>query len=223
MKNQAAAFIEYPKPLYSRTEEITNSITSILGVLFGIAGMTFLVIMAMLSGDHWHLISFIIYGITLILLYLASTLYHSFQNPRIKKILQKVDHSAIYLLIAGTYTPFLLISLRGTWGWTLLVLVWGIAILGIGFKTLFLERFVRLSILGYVLMGWLGIIAGKRLLESVPHVSLYWLAIGGVIYTSGILFLAWRKVPYNHTIWHFFVLAASICHFIAIYQLLPHG
>jgi len=207
--------------LYSIAEEIINSITHGIGAVFSLAGLIILVVLGVLYGDTWQVISFSIYGSTLFLLYLASTLYHSFQNPRLKKVFQKLDHSAIFLLIAGTYTPFLLISLRGTWGWTLLALVWGIAILGIGFKTLYLERFVKLSIFGYVLMGWLGLIAGKQILANIPQQALLWLAIGGVIYTSGIVFLAWRRIPFNHAIWHLFVLGGSFCHFIAVYQLRP--
>jgi hemolysin III len=208
-----------PKPLYTIREEIAHSVTSIPGVIFGIAGLIFLIYIAASYKDIWQIISFSIYGVSFIILYLASTLYHSFQKPRIKKAFQKFDHAAIYLLIAGTYTPFLLIRLRGAWGWTLLAVVWGIALLGISFKALFMGKAVKLSILGYVLMGWLGVIAGKQMLVNIPHISLYWLAIGGVLYTSGIFFLAWRKIPYNHAIWHLFVLAGSISHFIAIYQL----
>jgi len=212
---------EAPQRLYTIGEEIVHSITHGVGAALSLVGLTLLVVLAVLRGDHWQVISFSIYGCTLFLLYLASTLYHSFQNPRIKKIFQKMDHSAIYLLIAGTYTPFLLISLRGAWGWTLLVVVWGIAILGIGFKTLFLERFMKLSILGYVLMGWLCVIAGKQVLTNIPQPALLWLAVGGAFYTGGIIFLAWRRIPYNHAIWHMFVLGGSICHFVAVFQLLP--
>ncbi|MCK5314455.1 MAG: hemolysin III family protein, partial [Anaerolineales bacterium] len=174
-----------------------------------------------LYGDVWRIVSFSIFGSSLVLLYLASTLYHSFQNPRVKKIFQIFDHSAIYLLIAGTYTPFLLISLRGAWGWTFLVVIWGLAFLGIGLKALFFEYYERLSALGYVLMGWLCVIAGKELLTNVPQVSLIWLAVGGMAYTIGIIFLAWRKIPYGHAIWHLFVLGGSICHYFAVANLLP--
>jgi len=208
-----------PKPLYSIGEEIANSITSGIGVVLSIAGLVLLIVLAVLRGDAWQIISFSIYGSTLILLHLASTLYHSIQNPSIKIIFQKFDHAAIYLLIAGTYTPFLLISLRGTLGWTMLIVIWGIAIIGIGFKTLYLDKFVKLSVVGYVLMGWLGVIVGRQMLLTLPKPALYWLAIGGLCYTGGIVFLAWRKIPYNHTIWHIFVLAGSFFHFLAVYQL----
>lgn len=206
---------------YTIGEEIASSITHGIGTGLSIAGLTVLVVLAALYGDVWRIVSFSIYGSSLVLLYLASTLYHSFQKPRIKRIFQILDHAAIYLLIAGTYTPFLLISLRGAWGWTFLVVIWGLAFLGIGLKALFFEYYERLSALGYVLMGWLCVIAGKELLASVPQVSLIWLAVGGVIYTSGIVFLAWRKIPYGHAIWHLFVLGGSFCHYFAVANLLP--
>lgn len=205
---------------YTIGEEIASSITHGIGTGLSIAGLTVLVVLAALYGDVWRVVSFSIYGSSLVILYLASTLYHSFQNPRIKRIFQILDHAAIYLLIAGTYTPFLLISLRGAWGWTFLVVIWGLAFLGIGFKALFFEYYERLSALGYVLMGWLCVIAGKELLVSVPQVSLIWLAVGGVIYTIGIIFLAWRKIPYGHAIWHLFVLGGSACHYFAVANLL---
>ena len=206
--------------LYTLGEEIANSITHGIGTGLSIAGLTVLVVLAVIYGDVWRVVSFSIFGSTLVLLYLASTLYHGFQNPRVKKIFQVFDHSAIYLLIAGTYTPFLLVSLRGAWGWTFLAVIWGIAFLGIGFKALFIDRYQKLSALGYVLMGWLCVIAGKELLSSVPQVALIWLAAGGMIYTIGIIFLAWRKIPYGHTIWHLFVLGGSICHYFAVVNLL---
>ena len=209
------------KPLYSLKEEIANSITSAVGVALGLAGLVLLLVLGASNGDKWLIISFSIYGASLVILHSSSTLYHSIQRPRIKATFQKVDHAAIYILIAGTYTPFLLVSLRGAWGWTLLIVVWGLALLGIGYKTLYLDRFTKLSVAGYVLMGWLGIIAGRQMIESIPQPALYWLAIGGVLYTGGIIFLAWRRIPYNHAVWHLFVLGGSICHFWAVFNLIP--
>lgn len=209
-------------PLYTKKEEIANSITGGIGILLGVAGMVLLLILAAVNGDAWLIVSFTIYGISLVTLNLASTLYHAVQNPRIKVHFQKFDHAAIYLLIAGTYTPFLLISVQGSVGWTLLILIWGIAVLGIAFKAFFLEKFVKLSIAGYVLMGWLGVIVGRQILSSIPQPALYWLAVGGVLYTGGIIFFVWRKIPYNHTIWHLFVLAGSLCHLVAVYNLVPY-
>lgn len=220
MKRFRRENVNSTKP-YTIGEEIANSITHGIGTGLSIAGLTVLVIFAALHGDIWRIVSFSIYGSTLVLLYLTSTLYHGFQHPKAKKIFQIFDHSAIYLLIAGTYTPFLLVSLRGAWGWTFLVVIWGLAFLGIGFKAIFIDYYQKISALGYVLMGWLCIIAGKEFLANIPQSSLVWLALGGVIYTIGIIFLAWRKLPYGHTIWHLFVLGGSICHFFAVMGLLP--
>lgn len=212
----------HPINLYTIGEEIANSITHGIGTGLSIVGLTVLVIFAALKDSSYHLVSFSIYGATLVALYLASTLYHSIQHPGAKRILRRIDHAAIYLLIAGTYTPFLLISLRSTWGWTLLVVIWGMAILGIAYKLLFLEYYERLSALGYVLMGWLCLIAGRQLLTNLPRDILVWIAIGGVIYTIGITVLVLRKLPYRHTIWHLFVLAGSLCHYFAVFKLLNH-
>lgn len=223
MKNDKRVWHNMPKPLYTIREEIVHSVSHGIGTLLSVAGLSILVIFAVLYGDKWQIIGVLIYGICLVLLYLASTLYHAIQKPRVKRFFQIMDHSAIFLLIAGTYTPFLLISLRGAFGWSLLVIIWGLAFFGVGFKAFYIDRFHRVSTLGYILMGWLGIIAGKRMLTEIPSISLYWLAAGGVIYTSGIIFLAWRRIPYNHAIWHFFVLVGSICHFFAVFNLLPNA
>jgi hemolysin III len=209
-----------PKP-YTLGEEIANSITHGIGAGLSIAGLTVLVVLAALNGDVWRIVSFSIYGSTLVILYLASTLYPSFQNPRLKRLFQIFDHSAIYLLIAGTYTPFLLVSLRGPWGWSLFAVVWGLAILGIAFKALFIHRFHVASTLGYILMGWLGVIVIRQIFASLPPAGLVWLAAGGAFYTVGVIFLAIRRIPYNHTIWHFFVLGGSLCHYLAMIYLLP--
>lgn len=209
---------------YSLDEEIANAITHGIGTGLSVAGLTLLVVLATLYGDVWRIVSFSIYGSTLILLHLASTLYHSFQHLRVKQVFKIIDHGSIYLLIAGTYTPFLLVSMRGAWGWTLLGVIWGLALLGVGFKILFIHRFRKLSTLTYILMGWLCVIALKQMLVSIPPGALVWLAVGGVVYTVGVIFLAWHKLPYNHAIWHLFVLGGSICHYFAIlFYLLPAG
>ena len=197
-------------------EEIASSITHGLGTGLSVAGLTVLVVLAALYGDIWQVVAFSIYGSTLIVLYLASTLYHSFQNPRAKRVFRVIDHAAIFLLIAGTYTPFLLISMQGVWGWTLLGIVWGLALLGVGFKIFFTHRFPVGSTLAYVLMGWLGVIAWKEAVARIPAGGLIWLGLGGVAYTVGVIFYAWKRLPYNHAIWHLFVLAGSICHYLAV-------
>ena len=197
-------------------EEIANSITHGLGAALSVAGLTVLVLLAALYGDVWQIVAFSIYGSTLIVLYLASTLYHSLQNPRAKRVFRVIDHAAIFVLIAGTYTPFLLISMRGVWGWTLLGVVWGLALLGVGFKIFFTHRFPVGSTLAYVLMGWLGVIAWKEAVTHIPAGGLVWLGLGGAAYTTGVIFYAWKRLPYNHAIWHVFVLAGSICHYLAV-------
>lgn len=210
--------------LYTLGEEIANSITHGIGAGLSVAGLIVLVVLATLYGDVWQIVSFSVYGSSLIVLYLVSTLYHSFQNPRVKRVFRIIDHASVRLLIAGTYTPFLLVSLRGAWGWTLLAIIWGLALLGMGFEAFLIGRFQRISTLSYVLMGWLGVVAVKQMLVSIPTGGLVWLAVGGVLYTVGVVFYAWRKLPYNHATWHLFVLAGSVCHYLAILlYLLPEA
>lgn len=206
---------------YAVGEEIANSITHGIGTGLSVIGGIVLIVFAALYGDAWRIVSFSIYSVTLVTLYLASTLYHSVRDLRLKTIFKVLDHACIYLLIAGTYTPFLLVSLRGPWGWTLLGVIWGVALVGIIFKTFSAHRFRRFLVFGYLLMGWLGVIAGRELLVRVPAEGLLWLALGGVLYTVGVLFYAWRKLPYGHAIWHLFVLGGSICHYLAVLSLVP--
>ncbi len=197
-------------------EELANSLTHGAGLTMSIAGFVVLVVLAAMRGSAWRIVSCAVYGSTLICLYTASTLYHSIRSRRLKRVLKICDHSAIYLLIAGTYTPFLLVNLRGSWGWSLLAVIWGLAMAGILFKVWFVEHFSVLSTVVYVLMGWLALVAVKPMLLSIPHSGLLWLLAGGVLYTVGVVFYAWKKVPYNHAIWHGFVLAGSACHYFAV-------
>ena len=207
---------------YTIGEEIANSVTHGIGAGLAIAGMTLLVVLAAVYGDVWRVVSFTIYGASLVILYLASTLYHSFQNPRVKHIFRILDHAAIYVLIAGTYTPFTLVNMRGPWGWTLFAVVWTMALIGIAFKVFFIGRFEIVATLAYVAMGWLVVIAFKQMLITVPPGGIFWLFAGGLTYTIGVIFYAWNKLPYNHAIWHLFVLGGSICHFFAVlFHVLP--
>lgn len=201
---------------YSVGEEIANSITHGVGALLSIGGLAVLVGFASLRGDAWHIASCSIFGTTLILLYVASTLYHSIPMPDVKVILRMIDHSAIYLLIAGTYTPFLLVNLRGPWGWSLLATIWGIAIVGILLKTTSFGRLPGVSLTLYLAMSWLIIIAIKPMLAVLDRGGLELLLLGGLTYTAGIIFYCWEKLPYSHAIWHLFVLAGSCFHFFAI-------
>lgn len=197
-------------------EEIANAITHGLGVLLSIPALVVLIIFAVKYGDIWHVVSFSIFGSTMFLLYLFSTLLHSITHPTAKKVFAILDHSAIYLLIAGTYTPFVLVTLRGWIGWTIFGIVWGLAIIGIVFKIFFVERFMILSTVCYCLMGWMIIVAIKPIYESIGFNDFMLLLTGGIFYTVGAVFYVWRKLPYNHAIWHLFVLAGSASMFFSI-------
>ena len=201
---------------YSLGEEIAHSVTHGLGVVLSIAGLAVMVTLAALRGNAWHVVSCSIFGVTLIFLYTASTLYHSIPHPGAKKVLRVFDHSAIFLLIAGTYTPFTLVTLRGGWGWTLFVLIWGLALVGIIYKITAKTRYRLLSVLLYLGMGWLVLVAIKPMVISVAMPGLLLLLAGGLCYTLGLIFFVWRSLPYSHAVWHLFVLAGSICHFFAV-------
>jgi len=197
-------------------EEIANSITHGLGLGLSVAALTFLVVYASLEGDPWKITSFSIYGASLTILYLCSTLYHSFRNSRVKAIFRRLDHAAIYLLIAGTYTPIILISLRTTWVIYLLPVVWIMAITGVYIKVFYIHRYERLTLAYYIIMGWMALIAAKPLFYSIPIESFVWIILGGAAYTTGVLFYSWNRLPFNHTIWHGFVLAGSFSHFMGM-------
>ena len=197
-------------------EEIANAITHGIGLLLSIAGFVVLLVLAALRGTAWHIVACSIYGATLICLYTASTLYHAVISPRVKRALRIFDHSAIYLLIAGTYTPFLLVSLRGPWGWSLFGVIWGLALAGVLFKFWFVERFAILSTAVYIAMGWLVVIAAKPVITHLRLTAIIWLLAGGLAYTGGVIFFAAKRIPYSHAIWHLFVLAGSICHYFAV-------
>ena len=204
-------------------EEIANSVTHGIGALLSVAGLTMLVVYAAMAADPWVTVSVSVFGTTLVLMYLASTLYHALPHPNVKRIFRKIDHCAIYLLIAGTYTPFLLVNLRGPWGWSLFGVLWGIAILGCLFKVAFIDAGAHLSWWDnvstglYVAMGWAIVVALKPTLELIPHPALLLMALGGLAYTGGVVFYLWQRLPYNHAIWHLFVIAGSALHFFAIF------
>ncbi|WP_252178177.1 hemolysin III family protein [Endozoicomonas sp. 4G] len=202
---------------YSLAEEIANSITHGLGTLFSVAGLTLLVAYAAEQHDVWRIVSFSIYGATLVLLFLSSTLYHSLQHEKTRKVFKLLDHCSIYLLIAGTYTPFLLVSMRGTLGWTMFAIIWLLAVAGIVFKVWFGSRFKKFSVATYILMGWLVVLASKELASKISLDGIYWLVAGGLSYTLGAVFYLWKKLPFNHAIWHVFVLGGSVCHFFAVF------
>jgi hemolysin III len=201
-------------------EEIANAITHGTGVGLSIAALVILVVFAAKLSDAWKVVSFSIYGATMITLYLASTLYHSFPQPKIKRFFRILDHSSIFLLIAGTYTPITIGTMRGGWGWTLFGIIWGLAILGINLKIFALSKLKFVSIAVYILMGWMVLIAIKPLLSAAPASFLLWMLYGGLCYTLGVGFYAAKRMPYHHGIWHLFVLGGSVCHFFGMLQLL---
>lgn len=197
-------------------EEIFNSITHGIGTILSIGALVTLVILAVMKGDTWHVVSYSIYGSTLVLLYLSSTLYHSFTKEKIKNLFARFDHAAIFLLIAGTYTPFLLTVLRGTLGWTLFGIIWGVAIAGVIIRSIYLTRFRKLMVALYLAMGWMFVVAVGPMIKNLPQTSIIFLFLGGIFYSAGVIFYMWRNLKYGHGIWHLFVLAGSIMHFFAV-------
>ena len=198
------------------SEEIVNSVTHGIGVLLSIAGLVVLVVSATLHGDAWHIVSFSIFGVSMVVLYTSSTLYHSFSKERIKNVFARLDHAAIFMLIAGTYTPFLLTTIRGALGWTFFGIIWAVAITGIVIRSIHLHKYRRLMVLIYLIMGWMFIFIINSMIRNLPPVSLVFLLVGGLSYTAGVIFYAWRKLPFGHGIWHLFVLGGSIMHFFAV-------
>ncbi len=204
----------------STGEEIANAITHGIGALLAIAALVVLIVLAAMQGTVWHVVSFSVFGTTLVLLYFASTLYHSFTPGRAKHLFHKFDHISIYLLIAGTYTPFCLTALRGWIGWTVLGIVWTCAILGAVVKAISVGNKVRLSTILYIMMGWVILIAIKPLYEAMTYTGFLFLVGGGVSYTLGTIFFLRDQVKYNHSVWHVFVLGGSVLHFFAVLSLL---
>ncbi len=197
-------------------EEIANSVTHGIGLILALIGFPLLFFFASGRQDPWQLMGYGVFATTLVFLYAISTLYHAVKPGRVKQILRILDHSAIYLLIAGTYTPFTLGVLRGAWGWTLLGLIWGLAVCGILFKSLIGLKLPRASVVLYLLMGWLVVIQIRPLASHHDGAALAWLLAGGILYTSGVVFFAWDRLRYHHMVWHLFVLGGSICHFVAV-------
>jgi hemolysin III len=209
---------------YTEREELANSLTHGLGAVLSVAGLVLMVVFAGRHGDAWHVVSTAIFGTTLVLLYTASTLYHSLRGEQLKVLLQKFDHAAIFLLIAGSYTPFVLVTLRGPWGWNLFGVVWGLAVAGVTIKFWLAGRFKLLSTLIYVAMGWLVMVAIKPLVAALPSGGMKLLVAGGLCYTGGAVFYLWKRLPYHHAIWHLWVLAGSACHWAAVFvYVLPPG
>jgi hemolysin III len=203
-------------PHYTLGEDIANSVTHGVGATLSLVGTALLLYRAVTQGTTLHVLSFAVYGASLFLLHLSSTLYHAIRAPRARRVFRVFDHCSIYVLIAGTYTPFLLLSLWGAWGLTLLVSIWTLAAIGVAFKTIFMGRLRRASVVFYLAMGWMIVLAARQAWLKIPHQALAYVAAGGLAYTAGIVFYAWKRLPYSHAIWHLFVLAGSICHYFAV-------
>ena len=216
MENTARATPERASRVYSIGEEIANAVTHGLGVVLGIAGLTLLVVLAARYGDGRHLASSIVFGTTLVLLYTASTLYHSFPWPRVKHVFKVLDHAGIYLLIAGTYTPFTLVTLADDGGWWLFIIVWALAIAGVALEAAWTYRPKWLSVLVYLGMGWLALFAIGPLTANLSAAGIWLLVAGGLAYTVGTVFYVLKRVPYMHAVWHVFVLAGSVLHLLAV-------
>ena len=198
-------------------EEILNVLTHGIGFLLSIVALSLMVVYASMDGNAWHIVGAAIFGTSLVILYLASTLFHGAREPHWRKWLNVFDHASIYVLIAGTYTPFLLVTLNGPWGWSLFGVIWGLAIAGVVFKIFYTGKFKTVSTIIYILMGWLIVIAIVPLVENLTTMGLFWLLMGGIAYSVGAVFYMLNRVPFNHAIFHVFVLGGSICHFISVF------
>jgi hemolysin III len=206
------------RAFYSLGEEIAHSVTHGLGAVLSMVGLVMLVHRAYASGDPWRIVSFAIFGTTMVVLYVSSTLYHALIPPRARNVFKILDHVAIFLLIAGSYTPFLLVSLRSAWAWVLFGVVWGLTLGGVIFKVFFTGRFKLVSTLLYLGLGWLGIVVMKPLIPQISTSGLVWLVAGGLAYSLGTIFYLWRGMKYHHAVWHVFVMVGTFCHFWVVYE-----
>lgn len=202
---------------YSKTEETANWITHALALLLSITALVLMVVYSTRFGDVYHIVSSAVFGTTLILLYSASTLYHLVPVGRAKNVFQKLDHAMIYLLIAGTYTPYTLVNLRGPWGWSIFGVVWGVALTGLLLELIMKKRLGWLSVSLYLCLGWIIVIAVKPLMANLAGGGIVLLVSGGLFYSLGVIFYLWKRLPFQHAIWHLFVIAGSLCHFFSIF------
>lgn len=201
----------------TRLEEIGNASTHALGALLSIVAIILLAVFSAGQNDSVKLVSGIVFGCTLFLMYMSSTVYHSISHPKIKHLFRILDHASIYLLIAGSYTPFVLITLKGSLGWTMFTIIWSLAFAGVLFKLFFVHKFELLSTLIYLLMGWMALLVIKPLYQSLPLGGLAYIVAGGLCYSIGVIFFIWERLKFSHVLWHLFVLAGSICHFFAVF------
>lgn len=206
---------------FSKGEEVANSITHGVGILFSLTALVLLIVYSSLVGTAWHVVSFTIFGFTMLLMYTSSTLLHAFpEGSKVKDLFEVFDHSSIYFFIAGTYTPYMFTVVEGALGWTIFGIVWGMAIGGTVFKAFFVKKFLFTSTVLYVLMGWLIILAWGPLIETLQPSGLAYLVVGGLLYTLGAVFYVWRGFKFHHAVWHLFVIAGSVMHFLSVMTLL---
>ncbi|MGQ0621131.1 MAG: PAQR family membrane homeostasis protein TrhA [Panacagrimonas sp.] len=203
--------------LYTFGEELAHAVTHGLGAVLAVVGLCVLVVRAALYGDAWHVVACSVFGATLVMMYTASTLYHSIPMPKTRHILRVIDHSLIFFLIAGTYTPFTLVTLHGPWGWSLFGFTWGLAVIGVALKVFTTGRYEKISLAVYLMMGWCAIVAVKPLIDRLELGGLALLAAGGITYSGGVAFYTWERLRYHHAIWHLFVLAGSVLHWFTVY------
>lgn len=206
-----------PDTSQTRVEEIGNASTHALGALLSLIALVLLTLFAAYQNDSLKLVSSIVFGSTLLLMYVCSTLYHSMMNPKIKHLFRILDHASIYLLIAGSYTPFVLVTINGSLGWTIFTIIWSLAFVGVLFKWFFVHKFDLLSTLIYLLMGWMALLIVKPLYQLLPSGGLTYIVAGGLCYTVGVIFYIWERLVFSHVLWHLFVLSGSICHFFAVF------
>ncbi|ARB92660.1 hemolysin III [Legionella longbeachae] len=206
-----------PDTSQTRVEEIGNASTHALGALLSLIALVLLTLFAAYQNDSLKLVSSIVFGSTLLLMYVCSTLYHSMMNPKIKHLFRILDHASIYLLIAGSYTPFVLVTINGSLGWTIFTIIWSLAFVGVLFKWFFVHKFDLLSTLIYLLMGWMALLIVKPLYQLLPPGGLTYIVAGGLCYTVGVIFYIWERLVFSHVLWHLFVLSGSICHFFAVF------
>ncbi|WP_026675385.1 PAQR family membrane homeostasis protein TrhA [Alkalihalobacterium bogoriense] len=206
--------------IFSKGEEIANSITHGIGALLSIAALVLLIVFSSLYGTAWHVVSFTLFGVTMVILYFSSTFVHALPQGKAKDVFEILDHSSIYFFIAGTYTPFLFIAVTGWVGWTLFGIMWGLAIGGTVFKSFFVKKYLYLSTLLYLVMGWGVIFVWNPIIENVTRTGIVFLVIGGVLYSIGSVFYMWRGFKYHHMVWHLFVIAGTVAHFFSVLQLL---
>lgn len=202
--------------VFSTGEEIANAITHGIGALLSIAGLVILIVYSSLHGTAWHVVSFTIFGVSMLLLYFSSTMVHALRPGKAKNLFEIFDHSSIYFFIAGTYTPLTFIVIGGKLGWTMFGIIWGLAISGTIFKVFFVKKFLFTSTILYVVMGWFIVLGWKQIVDTMSTAGIFWLVLGGLFYTLGAVFYVWRGFKFHHMVWHLFVLAGSISHFFCV-------